>query len=390
MFTRRENIYFLYINLILIIAAMLIPGCSNDNITSQYNSGKINQEISIIFLGDTSFRNSYLGTKKYGSSKNEFSLMLGDAYYVIDNLEAPITDVAKSPFAGKKLYIHSENITATPILLKEFSIDAVSLANNHIMDFGFKGLQDTMRYLEEINLESFGAGDNRRQASEQLVINVALGNKTIKIYVITGFQYLKSYDTNYNFYAGSNKGGVANLNDENILSTISDIKQREPGSIVVIYPHWGVDYEWKNDEQDRLSREFIRAGADLIIGTGSHSIQQIEYINSRPVIYGIGNFIFNSSGRYKLKNAAPYSLIVRMMITYDENGHEKIFLRLYPIVTDNLLTGYKPRFTDTREFDQVYATALDKSKSLQMIKNEIRTDRDSYGYFLELPARITN
>jgi hypothetical protein len=378
------------INLILIIVAVLITGCSDDNITLQHNPAKANAEISIIFLGDTSFRSGYLGTKKYDSIKNEFGLMLGDAYYVIDNLEAPITGIRKSPFAGKKLYIHAENTTATPILLKDLSIDAVSLANNHIMDYEFKGLQDTIGYLKEINMGFFGAGDNSGQASEPLVINLTLNNKMINIYLIAGFQYLKSYDSNYHFYAGPNKGGVANLNDENVLVTISNIKQREPDSIVVIYPHWGVDYEWKNDAQESLAREFIKAGADLIIGTGSHTIQQIEYINGRATIYGIGNFIFNSSGRYELKNAAPYSLIVRMIIKYDENEHEKISLRLYPIVTDNLLTGYKPRFANKQEFDQVYSTALDKSKSLPTIGNEIRADRDSSGCFLEIPVRITN
>jgi hypothetical protein len=79
-----------------------------------------------------------------------------------------------------------------------------------------------------------------------------------------------------------------------------------------------------------------------------------------------------------------------MIIAYDEDKKEKILLRLYPIVTDNLLTGYKLRFADTREFNQVYSTALDKSQSLQLIKAEIRTDRDSFGYFLELPVKITN
>jgi len=381
---KKIGCYFAYISLILIILIILISGCTNLDLPLNQNSATSGYEISVVFLGDSSFQHDYLGSNKCNFIKNEFDLILHEADYAIANLEAPITIVKESPFSGIKPYIYSESVTDTPVLLKDFSIDAVSLANNHTMDYEFEGLKETMYYLNQNEILFFGAGNNNTEASEPLHISFN-NNKSINLFIIAGFEYRKSYDFDYSFYADSNKGGVSNLSDEKTIAQIEEIRLKEPNSIIIIYAHWGNDYQWKTDNQVDLSRKYIAAGADIIVGHGSHIIQEIEYINGNLVVYGIGNFIFTTSGRYKSKNAAPYSFIARMIIFDNANNLNNIKIRLYPIVTDNLLTGYKPRFATEQEADEVFQTALDKSKSLRDIEDKIQTGEDAYGQFLELP-----
>ena len=385
MLNKKITCYSSYAGLILTFFIILISGCANPDLPRNQNPGIGGYEISVVFLGDSSFQHNYLDSDKSNFTENEFNLILGEADYAIANLEAPITSIEDSPFSGIKPYIYSESVTDTPVLLKNFSIDAVSLANNHTMDYEFEGLKETMSYLNQNEILFFGAGNNNTEAAKSLHVSFKTNNKAINLFIIAGFEYRKSYDFDYSFYADSDKGGVSNLSDEKTIAKVKEIRLKEPDSIIVIYPHWGNDYQWKTGNQANLARKYILAGADIIVGHGAHIIQEIEYINGNLVVYGIGNFIFTTSGRYKSKNAAPYSFIARMLIFNDANNQNNIKIRLYPIVTDNLLTGYKPRFATEQEADEVFQMALDKSKSLSDIESKIQTGEDTYGHFLELP-----
>ena len=88
-------------------------------------------------------------------------------------------------------------------------------------------------------------------------------------------------------------------------------------------------------KQQKRTQKLLDAGIDIIIGHGAHSIQKIERINGKWVLYNIGNFVFPSPGRYKKKKAYPYSLMVNL---------EGSTLKVYPIMTDNRVTNYKSHF----------------------------------------------
>ena len=350
-------------------------------------------EISILFLGDTSFGEYYqksepkagrinvLGEKGYEYPLQNFKDILLGADFAIANLEAPITEIETSPFKRKKKYLGKERSDKSPATLKRFNIQAVSLANNHIMDFGEDGLSDTLSSLEKNSIRYFGAGTGEEEARRPLLEDFTVGDGVFKLAVISGFEYISSYDRDFSFYAGEEKGGALKLDKENIAKLIGKIKRQEPDRFVIVYPHWGSNYAWESDKQKDLAEKFITAGADMIIGHGAHQLQKIELISGRWTLYNIGNFMFNSPGRYKKKNAPPFSLISRLVLT--GGGDSGIYgaLRVYPIFTDNLLTNYQGRFVNREEFNEIHRMLSDKSSAFAEFS---RAGEDKFGYYFEI------
>lgn len=104
----------------------------------------------------------------------------------------------------------------------------------------------------------------------------------------------------------------------------------------------------------------VKAGADLIIGHGAHTMQEIEKYKDRWILYGLGNFMFNAPGRYQKLKAPPFSLVAQLLLE-EKNGDLKKTLKLYPIFTNNLKTHYQGRFLAEDEFKDVYQLLLTKS-----------------------------
>src|SRR4029453_16790647 len=94
------------------------------------------------------------------------------------------------------------------------------------------------------------------------------------------------------------------------------------------------------------------AGADLISGHGAHHVQEIARVNGRWVVYGLGNFIFNSDGQYGEADVPPLSFLGRLRLADFSGGIEKSLL-LYPIVSNNQATHFRPRFVAASEFAEL-------------------------------------
>jgi len=136
--------------------------------------------LTFVFLGDTSFGENYqeeierrggdnvLKTKGYEHSLKRFAPFLRQADLVIANLETPVTDLPSSPLTGKKVCVHHSDPVEAPRVLKEHNIGAVSLANNHTLDYGIMGLRQSLEALEEHDIQWFGAGTDEASAAEPL------------------------------------------------------------------------------------------------------------------------------------------------------------------------------------------------------------------------------
>ena len=111
-----------------------------------------------------------------------------------------------------------------------------------------------------------------------------------------------------------------------------------------------------------MAEKLVDAGADIIIGHGGHLIQEIEKYNDKWIIYSLGNFVFNSPGRYEKENAWPYSVISILRFSF-KNNKLNARVRLYPIVTDNLVTNYQTHPVDEKDFNKTIELLTDKSAS---------------------------
>jgi len=200
-------------------------------------------------------------------------------YYTILNLEAPL----KSSTPIKKwinLY-QSERIFE---ILKLLNVKAVCLSNNHIMDWGKKGLRYLINELEKNNIGYFGAGKNIEYAVEPKILKIC--NKKIGL---LGF----GWNEEMCIYATKNTPGVAPLKTNLILTSVEKLAKLVDKVIVNL--HWGYEYEvYPLPIHRKLAHQIIDYGADIIIGHHPHTIQAFEKYRNKYIYYSIGNFYFGS------------------------------------------------------------------------------------------------
>lgn len=311
--------------------------------------------LSIFFLGDTYFGESYQTNPKYNGGVNAIEKygydyffenvkdLLNASDYIIVNFESPLC--GNKNVSSLKPYIHWCDVNNTLKYLKKYKINAVSLGNNHSMDMGYNGLIGSISNCENSGLQCFGAGQNSYSMNEPLLAEFIKGGSKFQLAVIGGFEYRASYDTIYNFYSRDSTAGVHALSTEKITAKVKSLKEKNKNLFIVFYPHWGKNYKQTMDYQKEMAHALIDAGADLIIGHGAHTVQEAEYYNGKWIIYNIGNFIFNAPGRYSSTGAKPYGLMAELVVTSNSKK-----LRLYPIFTDNNKSDYQLRFLDEEEF----------------------------------------
>ncbi len=326
--------------------------------------------ISVFFLGDTYFGESYQINHKYNNGVNvieEYGYdyffenvkdLLNTSDYTIANLETSLYSKPGGEYS-RKPYSHWSYGNQTCAYLTKYGIDAVSLGNNHVMDYGLPGYIETTYLLDKFNIKYFGAGDNSAAAPLPLIHKYVIGGKTVEIAVIGGFEYRPNYDTMYSFYAGRGLAGVNKFDTAGIIRQIKLLREQNNDPFIILYPHWGKNYKQTMDYQKEMAHSLIDAGVDLIIGHGAHTVQEAEYYNGKWIIYNIGNFIFNAPGRYKTTGEKPYGLMAELVMT--ENNK---MLRLHPVFTDNLKSDYQIRFLDENEFDDCF-NIINRNKAIK-------------------------
>ncbi len=203
---------------------------------------------------------------------------LADADVRVANLECVVATVGK---ALDKPWTFRAHPRVLPLLKRH--VDVVSLANNHSGDFGPDAFADMLKRLEKAGLPYFGGGRDLRQAHQPLIIE----RKGIRIALL-------AYDEMFprSFEAGPTWPGVAWSEDQQVAF---DIRQaRLKADVVIPYMHWGQEHEPKaHARQRQLARLMIDAGADAVVGTHPHVVQDVERYRGKPIFYSLGNFVFD-------------------------------------------------------------------------------------------------
>jgi poly-gamma-glutamate capsule biosynthesis protein CapA/YwtB (metallophosphatase superfamily) len=277
--------------------------------------------------------------------------------------------------------VHWANPGKSAAALKASGVTAVGLANNHTMDLGARGLEETRANLEKAGISAGGAGQDIQAAERPLLWKVPLGKTTVAVAVFFGFEYRANYDEKFDFYAGTKTPGVNVLDPEKLKTRIRSLRAEIPGVFVIVFPHWGKNYAWRTAQQAVLAHELADAGADLVIGHGAHQIQEIERYRDKWILYGLGNFVFHSPGRYASKKAPPYGLVARLELE-ETKGKPGKTLRLYPIQCNNLLTGFRTRPVTGNEFSETQALLLQHTDGKSA--SGIRAKKDALGFHLEI------
>jgi poly-gamma-glutamate synthesis protein (capsule biosynthesis protein) len=160
--------------------------------------------------------------------------------------------------------------------------ETLSLANNHIMDFGEEAFAKTKRVLKEQGIPFFGAGVEGENFNNPSIITFA--EKKI---ALCGYCCPSAHPT-----LGDRKNsGAATLDIDKIISDIKMLKSE--ADFIIIQPHWGIqEIPFPRFSDVEIAHQLIDAGADIIIGHHAHVIQSHEVYKGKHIFYGLGNFIF--------------------------------------------------------------------------------------------------
>ncbi len=239
------------------------------------------EKIKIIATGD--FCPTVYVEEKINSIQDPYE-MFGEALHLlrsgdltITNLEYPLTD---SNEELKKFGPHLRGHPSTISIIKLIGIDIISLANNHIMDYGEQGLKDTLNLCEAHSISTVGAGMTREAAQKVLYKEV----KGVKISFI-------AFCENEFSIASKNHAGAAPMDLIDNLRSIQEAKNNS--DFVVVIVHGGNEYShYPNPRIVKQYRFYIDQGASLVIGHHSHFIQGLEFYSCQPILYSLGHLIY--------------------------------------------------------------------------------------------------
>lgn len=261
------------------------------------------KETTITFGGDVCFGDNY-ATMPYLLNRKDGILSKCIAQEWIDFMNDADISTLNNEFAissrGEPMKHKAYTYLAKPEHTKyynEMGIDFVTLANNHVYDFGEDAFFDTMSTLDEYGIDYAGAGKNASDAQKPFYYIV----NGRKIAFISATRAEKNILTPE---ATEEQSGVFRCYEpERLLEVIEETKRES--DFVILFVHWGTENSDKLERVQKItSHQYVDAGADLIIGTHAHQLQGIEYYNGKAIFYNLGNFWFNAknieTGQVKL------------------------------------------------------------------------------------------
>ncbi len=234
--------------------------------------------------------------------------------WTIGNLECPITGFDNAADKTKRFIFRADEENASALVRGGY--DCLVLANNHSMDYLSEGLHDTMISLEKNGLAFAGAVEN------------SAGNSTCifeKNGITVGLLAYSAFPPEGFFY-NEDKPSVRYISTMDLTRLEDDIAALADCDFTIVYFHWGIEYNsYHSESQELMGKAAIDAGADFVVGTHPHVLQEPEIYNGKYIYYSLGNFIFDR----QIPPRTDESMILQLTITKDGlAGIEEIPVRI--------------------------------------------------------------
>ncbi|GAM10929.1 capsule biosynthesis protein CapA [Geobacter sp. OR-1] len=273
--------------------------------------------------------------------------ILKGSHIAIGNLEAPITGRGNE-YIDKRFRFRAPPETAKS--LRDAGFLVLTLANNHILDYGAQGLADTVLHLKANGIKHTGAGENLATARAPAIVETRGKRIAFLAYSLT---FPKE------FFAGPARQGTA---PGYAASVSNDIKAaRQQADHVVVSFHWGRELAaTPKPYQVRAARLAIDSGADIVLGHHPHVLQGVERYRNGVIFYSLGNFAFGSAS-----HASDRSIIARITLDRGVSNVEVI-----PLNVLNRETRYQPTVLSGVQGHKLIARLNGLSKGMNVVFSE--------------------
>lgn len=247
------------------------------------------KKISLLFLGDIMMDRHIrtVGETRGYDFYFEYAAPVFKNYdFVVANLEGPVTDFSSVSRVQSEEDPNLFKFTMSPKVLsaiKKAGIDVVNISNNHMYDFGKEGIEQTRENILKAGLRYFG------DPFEEKYKTLTLEKNGIVFHLLAFNEFF-----------------------DNSKETISLIEEfSEKGGEVIIFTHWGEEYIPAVQRVKNFARSFVNSGANAVIGSHPHVLQEFEEYGAAPIFYSLGNFIFDQYWMESVKRGGAAEIVIK-------------------------------------------------------------------------------
>lgn len=268
---------------------------------------------SVVLVGDCIYEDE-MAAEPVGEGLRE---RINKSDLSLVNLESPVP-VDRGPI--DKSGPAKESARSAPQVLASSGFEGACLANNHIMDFGPEGLRATQQACDDADLKTVGAGENIDEALSPLFVSIDSGDSNNSDTDHLTFAIINVCEREFNIVDdGPGTGWVSHPTVEQRIE-----RAGETADIVLVVAHGGIEYvPFPPSGRQQTLRSFIDSGADAVIGHHPHVAQGWEVYDGSPIVYSLGNFLFNQS-----RPSTRWGLAVSL------SGHESGITRITLVPTN--------------------------------------------------------
>ena len=318
------------------------------------------EKTSLVFTGDIGFdRYMYGKWDDENLISDEILQFLHSADHVIVNVEGPVAEAeTNTTQSGVQQLLHTIDPKAVKVL-NNMNADIWNICNNHIMDAGAYGIESTLKFAKENNVQTLGAGMDIFEARKPVILNEAGGIGMIGV----GYQRAcRKADTD--------KPGCYSWSDlDEIQKSIDEIKKTCRWCIVVA--HAGEEFTPLPSPYTRERyHKYLEMGADIVVSHHPHVPMNYETVGDKIIFYSLGNFIFDTDYQRSQFNT-DIGLIVKLNFTENDFTYEPMGLKIIRgeehIVKDEL-----PRiFVDVQEDEYKLLSPLSAKMHIEATKRQM-------------------